>query len=87
MTIASNQGELLRGMKTLDHLLALDARERLSRGDLAGAWDDILAQFRMSLQLGTSSPTLDADDDRHPAPIIGPSPRRSTGWATRNRPP
>ena len=35
-TIASNPGELLRGMKILGQLLALDTRERLSRGDLPG---------------------------------------------------
>ena len=43
---------------TLARLLALDTRERISRGDLPGAWEDILAQFRMAHQLAAITPTL-----------------------------
>jgi hypothetical protein len=37
------------------HLLALAASERQNRGDLAGAWDDITALFRMAHQMGESA--------------------------------
>jgi hypothetical protein len=47
-----------RGLGLLAQLLALDTRERQSRRDPAGAWDDILAQFRMANQLGSNTPTL-----------------------------
>jgi ABC-2 family transporter protein len=36
----------------LAHLFTLDASERQNRGDLAGAWDDIVALFRMAHHLG-----------------------------------
>lgn len=49
---------IIQGIRSLAQLLALDARERLSRGDLAGAWDDILGQLRMARHLTMSSPTL-----------------------------
>ena len=47
-----------RGVRLLEQLLALDTRERLSRGDRPGAWDDILAHFRMANQFATSTPNL-----------------------------
>ena len=58
MTIAPVQWQMERSLRLLAQLLALDTRERLSRGDLPGAWDDILAQFRMANQIGSSTPTL-----------------------------
>ena len=58
MTFASGIDPAVRVVPTLTSLLALDALERQSRGDLPGAWDDILAQFRMADQLATSTPTL-----------------------------
>ena len=36
----------------LASLLALDASERQNHGDLAGAWDDIVALFRMAHHIG-----------------------------------
>jgi hypothetical protein len=36
----------------LANLLALDASERQNHGDLTGAWDDIVAMFRMAHQVG-----------------------------------
>ena len=55
----SSDGSTAREMQNLGRFLALDARERLSRGDLPGAWGDILAQFRMAHHLQTSLPTLE----------------------------
>ena len=46
------------GLDLIEHLIATDAWIRRAKGDLAGAWDDILAQFRMANQSATSSPTL-----------------------------
>jgi hypothetical protein len=37
------------------NLLALAASDRQNRGDLAGAWDDITALFRMAHQMGESA--------------------------------
>ncbi len=42
---------VLHQLWTLASLLAFEARERQARGDLAGAWADILAQLRMARQL------------------------------------
>ena len=39
-------------MAQLAYLLALEARERQDRGDLAGAWDDIVALFHMARHAG-----------------------------------
>jgi ABC-2 family transporter protein len=58
LTFDSEPDPSVQNIQTLATLIALDNRERLSRGDLPGAWDDILALFRMSNQLGTISPTL-----------------------------
>jgi hypothetical protein len=58
MTIGGNPGRPLQGLRAIDKLLALDTRERLSRGDLPGAWDDILAQLRMAHQIGSNAPTM-----------------------------
>ena len=58
MTFGSKLDETTTKMRFLDQLLALDARERQSRGDLAGMWDDILAQFRMANQLSATTPLL-----------------------------
>ena len=58
MTFFSKIDPSVANARTLATLLALDTRERLSRGDLPGAWDDILALFRIANQLGTNSPTL-----------------------------
>lgn len=49
---------LHQGMQNLAALLMLDAIERRSRGDFAGAWEDILAQYRMSNQLAAAASTL-----------------------------
>jgi hypothetical protein len=40
------------GMPSLARLMALDARERLARGDVAGACDDIRVILRMAEQVG-----------------------------------
>jgi hypothetical protein len=60
MTENSKEWEAIRGIRMLGQLVALDAREclRPSRGDLSGAWGDILALFRMADQLATSTPSL-----------------------------
>ena len=39
-------------------LLELDASERRSRGDLTGAWDDILAQYRIAIQYARGADSL-----------------------------
>ena len=39
----------------LANLLSLEATERQSQGNLAGAWDDIMALFRMAHQVGEGS--------------------------------
>ena len=57
-TASSNIGRTIREMESIGQLLALDARERLAKGDLPGAWDDILAQLRMAAQLGANAPTM-----------------------------
>jgi len=54
----SNPGDpMILRFRDLGRLLALEARERQSRGDLPGAWDDILAQLRMAGQLTADWPT------------------------------
>ena len=45
----------------LGRIMALDTRERLSRGNLAGAWDDILVQFRMAQSCLDGQAEPDAD--------------------------
>ncbi len=47
-----------RDLRRVQQLLALDVREKLSRGDLPGVWVDILAEFRMANQLANDSPTI-----------------------------
>ena len=47
-TILSSYEPALEDMRKLVPLLALDARERQARGDLAGAWGDIRAIGRMA---------------------------------------
>ena len=58
MTLVSGFQDATQKLRELDLLLALDTRERQSRGDLAGVWDDILAQFRMANQVSATTPTL-----------------------------
>jgi hypothetical protein len=41
-------------------LLADDARKRLESADLAGAWDEILLQFRIARQVGRQAPLTQA---------------------------
>jgi hypothetical protein len=60
MTIASDDSKLDLDLKILGDLVALEAKERLARGELAGAWDDLLALFRMANQLVETAPTFDA---------------------------
>jgi ABC-2 family transporter protein len=57
LTRASEWEPIFQDLELIGQLLGLDTRERLSRKDLPGAWDDILAQFRMANQLGTNRPT------------------------------
>ena len=56
MTIVSTLDPALAKVRELARLLALDARERQSRGDLPGAWGDIHAAFRMAEVVATSAP-------------------------------
>ena len=49
-TILSPADPAVQGLRVLAALLALDAGERRSLGDLEGAWDDVLAMFRMARQ-------------------------------------
>ena len=58
MTKDTKEWQTARGVRWLAELVALDTRERLARGDLAGAWDDVLAQFRMANQFAMSTPSL-----------------------------
>lgn len=58
MTFATGHDGTIENFRWLGWLLALDARERQSRGDLAGMWDDILALFRMANQVSATTPTL-----------------------------
>jgi hypothetical protein len=44
----------------LAYLLALDASERQNQGDLAGAWDDIMATFHMANHVGTGTGLVSA---------------------------
>jgi hypothetical protein len=65
MILGSTDWELYRDLQALDLLLALEARERLKHvhlrpANLAGAWEDILAQFRMANQLVETTPTIQA---------------------------
>ena len=46
----------LPNVQRLAYLVALEARDRQSRGDLAGAWDDLLVIFRMSRHVGSGAP-------------------------------
>jgi ABC-type transport system involved in multi-copper enzyme maturation permease subunit len=52
------QGQVVQGVRILARLVGLDTRERMSRGDLPGAWEDIFALFRMAQQLTSTTPTL-----------------------------
>lgn len=56
--IAATPDPAFENARLLADLLGLDARERLARGDLAGAWDDALALLRMANQLAGNVPTL-----------------------------
>lgn len=49
---------LFDSLTNLAALLALDGIERRSRADFAGAWEDILAQYRMSSQAAAGASTL-----------------------------
>jgi hypothetical protein len=55
MTLYSGIDPAIGKMLDLWGLLALDARERQSRGDLTGAWEDIRAGFRMAEVVATSA--------------------------------
>ncbi len=52
------QAPILTGIESLGNLLILEVRDRLARGDLAGAWDDIIAQFRLGEQVGAGPPSV-----------------------------
>lgn len=58
MNLFTPDDALVRRLPNLAHLLAVDARERESRGDLAGSWDDQGAVFAMSAQLTEPPATL-----------------------------
>lgn len=58
LTLATPSDPVVQDVRRLALLLALDARECLSRGDLPGAWGDILAQLRMAGQLAESTPSI-----------------------------
>ncbi len=58
LTLATPSDPVVQEVRRLALLLALDARECLSRGDLPGAWGDILAQLRMAGQLAESTPSI-----------------------------
>src|SRR4051794_9844412 len=45
-------------MRALARLMAVDFRERQSRGDLAGAWDDVHVLLRMAEQVAASAPII-----------------------------
>ncbi len=64
--------------RELMELLALDARERQSRGDLAGAWEDIRAGFRIAEVVATSAMIGPDDEDLRDRP--GRS-RLAISWA------
>ena len=82
-------------MRELADAVIVDARDRLNRGDLAAAWDDIVVLFRMARHLSAGR-----DDDpgaprrwrsrsrRSTWRWSGPTPRarRPTGSARRSRP-
>ncbi len=46
-TLATPEDPALQDLRKLSRLLMVEARERMSRGDLEGAWGDIRAIFRM----------------------------------------
>ena len=54
----TGQERSFRGLKMLAQLLALDARERLARGDLPATWEDILALLRFSDHLSARRPSM-----------------------------
>ena len=58
LTVFTGSGRSLQDLEKLSQLLALDARERLSRNDVAGAWEDLQAQLRMASQLGADPTTV-----------------------------
>ncbi len=47
-----SEGPVSLGVRTLEPLLALEAQDRQARGDLAGAWEDVIALFRLGDQVG-----------------------------------
>ena len=67
--------DLPPGGTSSPHLLALDASERQNHGDLAGAWDDIVALFRMAHQSsergGAFNPLSRGTDRTGPGPGVG----------------
>ena len=54
---AGPKDAMLVACRELFPLLARDARDRMTQGDLAGAWDDILAELRMAGHLTAARPT------------------------------
>jgi hypothetical protein len=48
----------LDGVKTVTDLAALETRERMSRGDLPGAWEDLRFQFLVAARINATTPTL-----------------------------
>ena len=58
MSLVSGDDPVTTEFPFLGVLLALDTRERLARDDIPGAWEDILAQFRMAQHLASSPATL-----------------------------
>ena len=57
MTYQTTGESVVQKMRSFAVLLMIDARERRFEGDLAGAWEDIMAIFRMARQLGKSPAT------------------------------
>ncbi|HEX8202905.1 MAG TPA: hypothetical protein VF590_20685, partial [Isosphaeraceae bacterium] len=62
LEVAVDASPRFQNMLELARLMALDARRRQDRGDLAGAWDDILVLLRMGRQMtfrvGTIAPAF-----------------------------
>lgn len=49
------------GFSALEDLVAESVRDRQRKGDLAGAWDDLVVLFRMAAHLGGGQPAFEAE--------------------------
>jgi hypothetical protein len=60
-------------------LLALDAREKQSRGDLAGAWESVMAMFRMARQVDRQATIIQS---HHAIGIESQAVELAMAWST-----